>query len=74
MRIHKTKCCFFASLFVKTIFGILVFILLTGNCMHVFAKEGKQKEHKTVRVAYVLWENFQEGKEGEPKYGYGYEY
>ncbi len=59
---------------------LIAAVLLLGSAT-VFAVNGDEQDSsgegsnsKVVRVAYVISENFQEGKEGERKYGYGYEY
>ena len=41
--------------------------------LKIHAEENKT-ELKTVKVGYLLYEGYQEGAEGEPKSGYGYEY
>ncbi len=51
---------------------IIVVLMILGQSLPIVAEE--EKEDKIVRVAYVLAEDFQEGRDGEPKYGYGYEY
>jgi diguanylate cyclase (GGDEF)-like protein len=53
--------------------------ILLENVPQVLLADDIQSEEQTqnetvVRVAYVLLEDFQEGGEGERKYGYGYEY
>jgi diguanylate cyclase (GGDEF)-like protein len=54
----------------------MAFIMMFVITMSVFADTpvDKTDNSKTVKVAYVLSGNFQEGKEGERKSGYGYEY
>jgi diguanylate cyclase (GGDEF)-like protein len=54
--------------------GFLITILLFFLCNSVSLAETTNENEKVVRVAYVISENFQEGEEGEHKYGYGYEY
>ena len=73
MKNNKMKACLFHAMFPRIMFSIMILLLLLGEHKIVFAAE-QQKEDKVVRVAYVLWENFQEGEEGEAKSGYGYEY
>lgn len=76
MTINKMRLSFSNVLFRMIILSVMIWILVLGQCMTVFATtQNQEKENdKVIRVAYVLWENFQEGAEGEPKYGYGYEY
>lgn len=73
MKNNKMKACFFHAMFPRIMFSIMILLFPLGEHKIVFATE-QQKEDKVVRVAYVLWENFQEGEEGEAKSGYGYEY
>jgi diguanylate cyclase (GGDEF)-like protein len=53
---------------------LLALLLLTMLPRYTALADETQEKQKTVRVAYVLTDNFQEGGEGEHKYGYGYEY
>ena len=55
----------------KALISIAIVVLMLIQNMPIVAKE---TEDKVVRVAYVLADHFQEGGEGEPKSGYGYEY
>lgn len=76
MKISKTRQCLLNTLFLRLTLWIIMLVLILGQCMFVFAanEEENEKENKVVRVAYVLADDFQEGAEGERKYGYGYEY
>ena len=55
-------------LFVFAVFCFLVAALTP------YAIQAEAKQAKTVKVGYVLYQGYQEGREGEPKSGYGYEY
>ena len=57
------------------ILGILIAVVLLGSICRqdVFAAQ-KEENLKTVRVGYLIYDGFQEGKGDEPKSGYGYEY
>jgi diguanylate cyclase (GGDEF)-like protein len=52
-------------------FLFIFYVCISWN-VEVFA--AKEDEAQTVRIGYVISENFQEGEKGKPKYGYGYEY
>lgn len=57
----------------------IIFLVLTVFCFLLsaltpYAVQAEAKEAKTIRVGYVLYPGYQEGREGEPKSGYGYEY
>ena len=59
---------------------ILAFILTLAFCLSLsVAQAAEQKAYspqhiKTVKVGYLLFDGYQKGRDGEPKYGYGYEY
>ncbi len=53
--------------------ALLLFIGLCVTTMSVHASE-QDDEQKVVRVAYLLAPGYQEGGEGQPKSGFGYEY
>ena len=55
-------------LFVFAVFCFLV------TALTPYAIQAEAKQAKTVKVGYVLYQGYQEGREGEPKSGYGYEY
>lgn len=56
-------------------FLILLYINLFFTAIPVYAvSAGTETEPKTVRVAYLLAQGYQEGGEGQPKSGFGYEY
>ena len=59
----------------RNILGILIAVVLLGSICRqdVFAAQ-KEENLKTVRVGYLIYDGFQEGKGDEPKSGYGYEY
>ena len=71
MGIGKKNLIFSRGIMFTLISFILVFLLSFESVMVVSAESDNKK---TIRVAYVLWENFQEGAEGEPKSGYSYDY
>lgn len=62
------------KLYLNKIIIIILTLLLINSSLVAHATDLNSRNKKTVRVAYVLAENFQEGGEGEPKSGYGYEY
>lgn len=49
-------------------------LLTLSNLMIPVAAAGNGEHAKIVRVGYVIFENYQEGGEGEYKRGFGYEY
>ncbi|MGN0687472.1 MAG: diguanylate cyclase domain-containing protein [Oscillospiraceae bacterium] len=54
---------------------IIVFLLIAAFVLRLTAGIANADDSsKIVRVGYVTMENYQEGKEGERKKGYGYEY
>ena len=55
-------------LFVFAVFCFLV------TALTPYAIQAEAKQAKTVKVGYVLYQGYQEGREDEPKSGYGYEY
>ena len=71
MGIGKKNLIFSKNIVFTLLVVSLSFVLSFGNTIVVFAES---ENEKTIRVAYVLWENFQEGGEGEPKSGYSYDY
>lgn len=73
LNVSKTrtiKAKIVSIVFVATIVCVLAFTVFI-KCVNAYNNDS---EEKLVRVAYVVSENFQEGGEGERKYGYGYEY
>lgn len=73
MRMKKIGKFCSCAVFYKLIAVLIIIFLLLGMTMPVYAAE-EEADQKVVRVAYVFGENYQEGGEGEPKSGYGYEY
>ena len=58
----------------KFISTLLLFCCLLVNLAAVSPAQAEEHEQKTVRVGYLLYAGFQDGTEGNPKSGYGYEY
>ncbi len=60
----------------KIITFLLLFLFYVNLFSEILPVNAAQKgaEHKTVKVGYLLAAGYQEGKEGEPKSGFGYEY
>lgn len=53
---------------------VLSLVMLCSQLTCLAAGNPEQKEMKTVKVGYLLYTGYQEGAEGMPKSGYGYEY
>lgn len=58
----------------KFIGAILLLCCLLLNLLPAATARATEHEQKTVRVGYLLYAGFQEGLDGNPKSGYGYEY
>ena len=58
----------------KFISTLLLFCCLLLNTLASPPAQAEEHEQKTVRVGYLLYAGFQDGTEGNPKSGYGYEY
>lgn len=58
----------------KFISTLLLFCCLLLNTLASPPAQAEEHEQKTVRVGYLLYAGFQDGAEGNPKSGYGYEY
>ena len=58
----------------KFISTLLLFCCLLLNTLASPPAQAAEHEQKTVRVGYLLYAGFQDGAEGSPKSGYGYEY
>ena len=58
----------------KFIGAILLLCCLLLNLLPAATTRAAEHEQKTVRVGYLLYAGFQDGTEGNPKSGYGYEY
>ena len=58
----------------KFISTLLLFCCLLLNTLASPPAQAEEHEQKTVRVGYLLYAGFQDGAEGSPKSGYGYEY
>ena len=58
----------------KFIGAILLLCCLLLNLLPAATTRAAEHEQKTVRVGYLLYAGFQEGTDGNPKSGYGYEY
>lgn len=56
------------------IIGLCLALLLCFVMPFQVSAVGDDKELKTVKVGYVIYDGYQEGAKEEPKSGYGYEY
>ncbi len=59
---------------ILTVFMVIFFIISSLFMTMQVQAESEESEQKIVRVAYLLAEGYQEGGEGQPKSGFGYEY
>lgn len=58
----------------KILGAVLLLFCLLMNLLPGSSAQAAEHEQKTVRVGYLLYAGFQDGPEGSPKSGYGYEY
>ena len=58
----------------KILSTVLLLCCLLMNLLFCSFAHAAEHEQKTVRVGYLLYAGFQDGAEGSPKSGYGYEY
>lgn len=58
----------------KWLSAVLLLLCLMLNLLPSSTVQASNYEPKTVRVSYVIYNGFQDGTEGNPKSGYGYEY
>lgn len=58
----------------RTVLLMIAAVFLMGSVAGLPADAAEKGRTKVVRVGYVLFENYQEGGEGEYKRGFGYEY
>ena len=58
----------------KILSVVLLICCLLLNLVPTNLAQAAKHEQKTVRVGYLLYAGFQDGPEGSPKSGYGYEY
>ena len=59
---------------IKRIISLVMALLLCVSFQVAQAETQRIAPLKTVKVGYLLFDGYQEGREGEPKTGYGYEY
>ena len=58
----------------KLLSSIVLLLCLVFNLLAAAPAQASSYEPKTVRVGYLIYAGFQDGTEGNPKSGYGYEY
>ncbi|MCR5792046.1 MAG: transporter substrate-binding domain-containing protein [Lachnospiraceae bacterium] len=58
----------------KCLLAFVCILLLSFTLVQIPVRAEQKLERKKVKVAYVISERYQEGKEGERKSGFGYDY